>query len=542
MKRKTLTTAVMAGLTGVAGMMSVANAVNVNPDGLGQVLLYPYYTARGGNDTLISVVNTTSSAKAVKIRFLEALNSREVLDFNIYMSAFDVWTAGVFDLEALGEGEGPGIITGDTTCTAPYIFGDGGGVQEFVDFGYSVDPEETTEGNDTNDGGPQGIERAASGYIEIIEMGTIAAESTVEGWVTHGQGTGVPDDCDSVVDLWRTPADGADTEGDGALGTWNENVPSGDSTFDFAEDGATGGLFGAASIINIAEGTMFSYNATAIDGFWPNGTTTHENPGNVLPNLASSDRSTSNVFANGVVETIDWTNSIFAVNATLTLDQLMNEFNIEGNLGARSEWVLTFPTKRFHVDAAPGGFSPGEEPIPPFSQLWTKESASSCDTLTFSFWDREEQIDIPEPGDPGDVIISPPPPPGPPTEEPAFQVCREANVIRFSNDATLPGETEILKEPLRTDGEGEVSNVSYTNLNLPEAWENGWVRFNFGADFQSVEGIRLSDGASVVVEGLPVVGFDVTTFTNGTLEGGTVLSNYGGTFKHRGTRSTVPTP
>ena len=224
MKRKTLTTAVMAGLTGVAGMMSVANAVNVNPDGLGQVLLYPYYTARGGNDTLISVVNTTSSAKAVKIRFLEALNSREVLDFNIYMSAFDVWTAGVFDLEALGQGDGPGIITGDTTCTAPYIFGDGGGVQEFVDFGFSVDPEETTEGNDTNDGGPQGIERAASGYIEIIEMGTIAEESTVEGWVTHSQDTGVPADCDSVVDLWRTPADGADTEGDGALGTWNENA------------------------------------------------------------------------------------------------------------------------------------------------------------------------------------------------------------------------------------------------------------------------------------------------------------------------------
>ena len=45
-----------------------------------------------------------------------------------------------------------------------------------------------------------------------------------------------------------------------------------------------------------------------------------------------------------------------------------------------------------------------------------------------------------------------------------------------------------------------------------------------------------------MVEGLPVIGFDVTTFSNGTLEGGTVLSNYGGTFKHRGTRSTVAAP
>ncbi|MEX0914677.1 MAG: hypothetical protein WDZ60_02185, partial [Wenzhouxiangellaceae bacterium] len=102
MKRKTLTTAVMAGLTGMAGMISVANAVNVNPDGLGQVLLYPYYTARGGNDTFISIVNTTTAGKAVKIRFIEALNSREVLDFNIYMSPFDVWTAAITDLDAAG--------------------------------------------------------------------------------------------------------------------------------------------------------------------------------------------------------------------------------------------------------------------------------------------------------------------------------------------------------------------------------------------------------------------------------------------------------
>ncbi|MFN2334269.1 MAG: hypothetical protein ABR550_07585, partial [Wenzhouxiangellaceae bacterium] len=117
MKRNSLTTAVLAGLTGVAGMVGVSNAVNINPDGLGQVLLYPYYTARGGNDTLISIVNTTDNAKSVKVRFLEGLNSREVLDFNLYMSAFDVWAAGV-TANAAG---GATLLIPDSSCTVPYF-------------------------------------------------------------------------------------------------------------------------------------------------------------------------------------------------------------------------------------------------------------------------------------------------------------------------------------------------------------------------------------------------------------------------------------
>ena len=83
MNRKNLTAAVLAGLAGVAGIAGTAQAVNLNPDGLGQVLIYPYYTANDGNQTILSVVNTTDQAKAVKVRFLEGFNSREVLDFNL---------------------------------------------------------------------------------------------------------------------------------------------------------------------------------------------------------------------------------------------------------------------------------------------------------------------------------------------------------------------------------------------------------------------------------------------------------------------------
>src|SRR5699024_2841748 len=118
------------------------------------------YTARAENDTMISVVNTTNSVKAVKVRFLEALNSREVLDFNLYLSPYDVWTAGVTDLG----GGTPGIRTFDTSCTVPYFQGGtpgDAGEQEFLDFQYT---------GPNADGATGAIERAASGYIELIEM------------------------------------------------------------------------------------------------------------------------------------------------------------------------------------------------------------------------------------------------------------------------------------------------------------------------------------------------------------------------------------
>src|SRR2546423_639693 len=95
-------------LTGSLALSGIAQAVNVNADGRGQVLIYPYYTTRAdslGNAyaTLISVVNPSPTPRAVKVRFLEGRNARPVLDFSLYLSPFDVWTAAILpDLEAGG--------------------------------------------------------------------------------------------------------------------------------------------------------------------------------------------------------------------------------------------------------------------------------------------------------------------------------------------------------------------------------------------------------------------------------------------------------
>ena len=94
-KRKALTTAVL-GTLGVAG---AAHAIYQDPNNTGQALIYPYYTVNSaaGNawNTFISVTNTTSSVKVVKVRFREGKNSAEVLDFNLYLSPNDMWTGAV---------------------------------------------------------------------------------------------------------------------------------------------------------------------------------------------------------------------------------------------------------------------------------------------------------------------------------------------------------------------------------------------------------------------------------------------------------------
>src|SRR5437667_3246599 len=127
----------MAGLSAL-GVTGAAQAVTLNADGLGQVLIYPYYTVREQSagatfNSLLSVVNSTASAKAVKVRFLEGKFSREVLDFNLYLSPKDVWVAGI-EPAGIAPGSGAGIYTNDKSCTTPTVSSDPSNPSPFVNF------------------------------------------------------------------------------------------------------------------------------------------------------------------------------------------------------------------------------------------------------------------------------------------------------------------------------------------------------------------------------------------------------------------------
>ena len=120
-KKNKVAISVVTGILGLAGVMTSAQAVHVNQDGTGQVLLFPYYNANDGYVTNVNLVNSTDQTKAVKIRFREGKSSNDVLDFNIYMSPEDIWTGSV---KAGDDGKGNMVgtlSTSDRTCTLPAL-------------------------------------------------------------------------------------------------------------------------------------------------------------------------------------------------------------------------------------------------------------------------------------------------------------------------------------------------------------------------------------------------------------------------------------
>jgi hypothetical protein len=578
MNRKNLTAAVLAGLAGVAGLAGTAQALNLNPDGLGQVLLYPYYTTNDGNQTILSVVNTTDQAKAVKVRFREGYNSREVLDFNLYLSKYDVWVAAVADVEGV-----PHVFIPDNSCTVPYLYGQGieagleYGMQEFLPYDYT---------GKNADGGPTDISRASEGYMQMIEMGTLTNDSErppktlgssdpgrmgSADAATHVvvDGEDVPADCEQLVRNWTNYQAGAKPDPmDGMWWDEAQNAPFCDlSNPDLEPCQAftdtirnSGGLFGGAAIVNSANGTMFSYDAKAIQGFDKSDDGVHNVPGNSFPDFNSGDQYTAFVFfgtPSYEVQELSYPpeRSVEAVSALFMHDNVMNTFTIQEDLNAATEWVITFPTKAWYVDPKfsgliddiyipdatdpgcnfwePGDFYPpgGEDGVddpekypswatcdyvevslvgvqPPFTEVFDGEA---CEIVTYRNWNRNESPNVP--GTPGSTppVVSPAPPGTTPGTTTPFELCYEVNVLRFGEESIFGTDEDIVRT-------------------VTETPDSGWATINFSLKDKS--GLELHQDRNGLV-GLPVTGFAAEEYENGYLEGGSVLANYGGLFLHK---------
>lgn len=82
-KKNRLHEAVLSTLVPLAPL-GEAQAVIPNLSGGNEAVLYPYYR-----------ISTQGKTKVAKVRFLEGKNSREVLDFNLFLSPADVWRAPI---------------------------------------------------------------------------------------------------------------------------------------------------------------------------------------------------------------------------------------------------------------------------------------------------------------------------------------------------------------------------------------------------------------------------------------------------------------
>ena len=539
-KKKSLHAAVLAGL-GALGAAGTANAVHINPDGLGQVVIYPYYTVRNGNSTAMSIVNTTNLTKVVKVRFLEGKNSREVLDFNLFLSPQDVWTgvilsgsnpAGAVPFSA----DGARLESGDNSCVTPSdLFGsaastvaipvrlDGAGlpINAFKNYQYT--------GGLTDNATFNTLDRTREGYMEVIEMGVVTTVA-VTGFIKHSI-AGVPANC-AALDSYDALSQAA--------------VPAG-GRFPNHLINPAGGLTGRASIINAANGTNYTTEVTAIDAWWGNFIgflPPYTEAGNINPRLAATPGAdqTSNVFVTGTpgvansagVVSSDWNNVRDPVASVLMRDTIINEFITDAGTASRTDWVITMPTKGSTVNVGVG------TPTRPFSNNFANATPTgACDAYLLAIFNREEGTT----STPAGVLLPSPRPAA--AAAPGQVLCWEANVLEFgatgllgsTNNHRLQGAADAFASSGAVSTGSTFASLGRRTVQGP----NGWATLAFGANAatQANQAIRpnvsrlngVTDAVSRTYFGLPVIG---TAFHNYTNAG--VASSYGGVIPNAFTR------
>jgi hypothetical protein len=501
-KRKALSAAVLAGL-GVAG---TAEAVYHDVNGVGQVLIYPYYTVNSANggafNTYLSVVNTTPKAKVVKVRFREGKTSVEVLDFNLYLSPNDVWTGAVVPADGASATSPGRLVSADVSCTNPPIPATG------VDFRNTL----YLTGGDSLPG--TGLERTREGYAEIIEMGTLTGVAAAN--VTHNA-SGTPANCTAV---------------------------QGQTVTLLTVEAPQGGLSGTGTLINVANGSDAGYVPDALAEFRT--AQFYTDITSDTPNLGSADAvsvvvNTGTLTATGTpagatLYRSDWvlTSGVNAgaraVAAVYMHTAVMNEYILDSTTQSLTDWVVTQPVKRFFVSSTTAA--------QPYTAVLSASGA--CEVVGLSFFNREERGAAA-----AGVDFSPLPAAGP-----ANSICWESTVISFRNGAAfLPPSTASTV----------LGSANVTNVNVTSTFQNGWAILSFtGANAIAPNGMgsfttsdrATTSGVAIAVQaagaqtffGLPVTGFMVRTFKNGNLACGTATcqGNYGSAFEHSYRTSIAP--
>ncbi len=488
--KRALTTSALSAAV-LATLSGPAQSAFISPTNTGQALTFPYYTVNAGWITTFNVMNTSADTLAVKVRFREKKNSRDVLDFNIILSPHDAWTGFVSDTP-----NGPRLSTSDNSCTSPLN----------VNGALASNIAYTGEFEDS---GGDGVQRMRDGYVEMMVMGVARSgaentPNTVPYWAKHVDG--VPRNCDLVDQAfisteanWAPGTDPLDPIYDtGSIGNPRAGSGNPEARDDFeAVTPSDLPLKGNITWLQVGTGAGAGGTALAVaDWSTDNFVTAQQFPWFLEPTFASSDGLWTVTGVTDFEEAITWTST-------------SNEWANNPVTGAQTDWAVTFPTKAWHVDrfndqiqAAVSKYRNGNAnitantPAPgiaPFQFAfgartgYVNGQGDSPITVSYTVFDREERSEIVETDG---TTISPAPPPEVKIETLRF----ETNVIQF-------GDVSIL-------GSTSPSVVDAVGILPATATPNGWARIEFvGPE---------------VTEGLPVTAFAVKARNQGD-----TLTNFG---------------
>lgn len=534
MKKKVLSLALASAFVGIAGTSNAA--LTITDGGIGHILYVPYFSTQNGNTTLLNLINTdTTKGKAVKIRFRSAYDSDDIYDFQVFLSPADVWTANI-SANANGLSR---LTTEDKSCTLPAsVNGD------FVTFRLSPSLTDAEKAAHTREGYIEILNMAdiQQDYITDAPPTGNAQLDSLFYQIKHVNGVapcninviGAIEQNANRWDQGVAPADG--TDGNGITNTGNSTSElafhghDGVGAFPYAANeiadltSPTPTLAANWTIINVPKAAAWGAGAVAINATvgaglarnvdqynverarivysnQTNATLVPTNNGNIFPFVTATadgvlmsdsdaagasfqtfhndipDLSTSyGISHDTAIEQAD------ALSNALLTNVIGNEYLTLDAVSEETDWVLSMPTRRYHVagrgrvadgvvSTTSGFYNPVDKggPTGPFrNPNFGQQDVTEYDTNgrgakiklnsgAYSYWDREERKPAADTG----IVISPTPP-------------TQVDQVRLPGEVSVVGINQQGSAASRVMG----ATVTYTNLQLNAGYVEGWALLN----------------------------------------------------------------
>lgn len=358
-----------------------ANNLEVTRAGVGHALIVPYFNAQNGNMTVLHVTNTDQvNGKVAKVRFRSASNSDDLLDFQVFLSPGDVWTAAV----VAGANGLAQIVTADNTCTVPAL---ASGVPQSFNNSSARLPSYLTEA--------QRNALTREGYVEIFNVADISA---LKAFDTNGALNAAGPNRSALYTATKHVSGVAPCSVAGsAARTLLNNAAIADYTTQLQAataglDSGSGGLMGDWYIINVPQTTTFSGAATAIVANTGAGTAPAVGNFRHFAQLGNNLVTLNGDAANGVTadplfrnlnvfdavgakvttaaltmlnyDAPDLSTPFFSVASSantlaqstnlltaLSVKSVTNQYALDAGITAKTDWVFSMPARRYNVAA-----------------------------------------------------------------------------------------------------------------------------------------------------------------------------------------------